>query len=167
MALMDIDAVEWWTFDLVREALVEAAELWRRTPGEGRWPFAADGPYHLMSRDGAAGDYDARGGFGSSSDVTVRPLPLGTEECDRRDVVSEWLRFINKDEDRRLVGICCVHYATGRKQLPWDRIMREMGVNHGKDGLRKRFDRAIGAIAEGLNTAETQERNVSRGGMTR
>lgn len=165
MALIDIDVVEWWTFDLVREVLVEAAELWRRTPGEGRWPFAGDGPWHLMSRDGAAGDYDARGGFDTSSGVAVRPLPLGTEECDRRDEVSEWLRFIPEAADRRLVAVCCSFYASGSKQLPWSKIMRVLGVQRGKDGLRKRFERAIGAIATGLNAAGNQSGNVSRGGI--
>ena len=67
--MMDIESVEWWTFDLVREALVEVLDMWRRSPGDGRSPFATDGPWHLMTRETDAGDYDARGGFGSSSDV--------------------------------------------------------------------------------------------------
>lgn len=165
MALMDIDAVDWWTFDLVREALVETAVLWRRSPGGGRWPFASDGPWHLMSRDAQAGDYDARGGFDTSSDVAVRPLPLGQDEVARRDVVSEWIRIVPTEADRRLLGVCIEFYARGYRQLPWGRIKRHMGLERGQAGLRKRFERAVGAIAESLNAAEKRERNVSRGGM--
>jgi len=165
MALMDIDEVEWWTFDLVREALVEASVLWRRSPGSGRWPFASDGPWHLMTRETSAGDYDARGGFDASSDVAVRALPLSVEEVERRDMVSEWLRLVPKAEDRRLVAVCCEIYASGTKQLPWGRIKRVMGVERGEGGLRKRFERAVGAIAMGLNAAELRARNVSRGGI--
>lgn len=166
MALMDIDAVDWWTFDLVREALVEAAMLWRRSPGSGRWPFASDGPWHLMSRDVNAGDYDARGGFDTSSDVAVRPLPLSRAEVDQRDRVTEWLMLLRSEEDRRLLAICLDHHARGWKQLPWvDRIMPMLGMRRGKDGLAKRYRAALRAIAEALNAAEIRERNVSREGM--
>lgn len=163
MALMDIDAVEWWTFDLVREALVETAVLWRRSPGGGRWPFASDGPWHLMSRE--AFDYDARGGFDTSSDVALRPLPLDQDEVAWRDLVSEWIMIVPAADDRRLLALCLDFYARGYRQLPWRRIKRAMGIAHGEAGLRKRFERAVGAIAQGLNAAENRERNVSRGGM--
>ena len=165
MALMDIDGVDWWTFDLVREALVEASVLWRRSPGGGHWPFASDGPWHLMSRDANAGDYDARGGFDTSSDVSVRPLPLSREEVDRRDAVSEWMMLIPAAADRRLLAVCLIFHAQGYTQLPWAKIMPFMGVTLGKDGLAKRYRAALRAIAEGLNDAEIRKRNVSRGGM--
>lgn len=165
MALMDFDTVEWWSFDLVREALLEAAALWGRSPGDGRWPFAADGPWHLMSRDASAGDYDARGGFDTSSDVAVRPLPLGREEVARRDAVSEWLGHVADPFDRRLIAAACGWYARGYAQVPWRRVKRQMGVDRGEAGLRKRFERAVGAIAMALNAAEIRGSNVSRGPM--
>jgi hypothetical protein len=165
MALMDIDAVEWWSFDLVREALVDAMALWRRSPGEGRWPFASDGPWHLMSRDAQAGDYDARGGFDTSSDVALRPLPLSREEVDWRDAVTEWLALVPAAADRRLLAICLDHHARGWTQLPWGRVMHAFGVTRGKDGLQKRYRLALRAIAERLNAAEIRKGNVSRGGM--
>jgi hypothetical protein len=163
MALMDIDAVEWWTFDLVREALVEATVLWRRSPGDGRWPFASDGPWHLMS--GEAGDYDARGGFDTSSDVAVRPMPLSREEVDQRDMVSEWVMLVPAAADRQLLALCLEFHARGYTQLPWAKIMHRMGVSRGKDGIAKRYRAALRAIAVGLNSADFRERNVSRGGM--
>lgn len=164
MALMDIEAVEWWTFDLVREALIEAAVLWRRSPGSGRWPFASDGPWHLMSRD-AQSDYDARGGFDTSSDVALRPLPLARVEVDQRNRISEWVLLVPEADDRRLLGVCLEFHARGYTQLPWAKVMGKIGVRRGKDGLQKRYRRALSVIAEALNTAEIRKRNVSRGGM--
>lgn len=163
MALMDIEAIDWWTFDLVREALVEAAVLWRRSPGEGRWPFASDGPWHLMSRD-VQSDYDARGG--DLSEVVLRPLPLSRAEVDWRDRVTEWLMLVPSEGDRRLLGVCLDHHARGWQQLPWtNRIMPMLGVKRGKAGLQKRYRSALRAIAEGLNTAEIGGFSVSRGSM--
>lgn len=150
-ALFDVD---WWTFDLVREKLVEAVALWRRSPGNGPSPFAGDGPWNLMLREDAAGDYDARGGFDVSSDVAVRPLPLNATEVAQRDAVSEWMAFIPAAADRRLVVLVCGYYARGYKQVPWQRVMRRCGMVRGQHGLRKRFERAVGAIAKGLNAAE-------------
>lgn len=162
MALMDIDGVDWWTFDLVREALIEATVLWRRSPGGGHWPFAGDGPWHLMSRD-AQSDYDARGG--DLSEVAPRPLPLSREEVDRRDRVTEWMVLVPAAGDRRLLGLCLHFHAMGYEQLPWARIMPLMGMARGKDGLQKRYRAALRAIAVGLNAAEICKRNMSRGGM--
>lgn len=162
MALMDLDGVDWWTFDLVREALVEAVVLWRRSPGGGHWPFASDGPWHQMSRD-AQSDYDARGG--DLTEAVLRPLPLSRAEVDWRDGVTEWLMMVPHAADRRLLGICLDHHARGWKQLPWARIMPLMGVSRGKDGLQKRYRTALRVIAEGLNSAEFRKGNVSRGGM--
>jgi len=141
----------WWTFEAVRDALVDAAALWARSPGGGRWPFASDGPWHLMTRERSAGDYDARGGDGVSSDVPLKPLPLSCEEVARRDAVSEWLRAIEKPEDRRLVIMACDYLARGYSRVPWGKIKRRMGVAFGKDGLRRRHDRAISEVSKALN----------------
>lgn len=165
MGLIDLDAVEWWTYDLVRDVLVETAALWVRSPGEGRSPFATDGPWALMLREVAAGDYDARGGFDGSSAVSLRPLPLSREDVERRDRVSEWLLLVPDAFDRRLMAECLAWYARGYRQLPWARIMRRMGVERGQEGLKKRWQRAVSAIAVSLNAAEIRGPMVSRGQM--
>lgn len=165
MALIDVDAVEWWTFDLVRDVLVETAGLWARSPGVGRSPFATDGPWALMLREAAAGDYDARGGFDGSSAVSLRPLPLSREDVERRDRVSEWVLLVPDPFDRRLMAACLAWYARGYKALPWRRIMRQLGVERGQEGLKKRWRKAVSAIAVALNTAEKLGSSVSRGQM--
>lgn len=143
-----------WSFNMVRDELVEAMRLWRRSPGDGASPFATDGPWHLMLRDVNVGDYDARGGDGTSSDVALRPLPLTRDEVARRDAVSEWLRFIEKAEDRKLVVLAVGWLERGRTTVPWRKIRRVLGIPFGEHGLRKRYERAINAICIGLNGAE-------------
>lgn len=143
-----------WTFDLVRDALAETISLWARSPGGGVSPFATDGPWKLMVRDIMAGDYDARGGDGTSSDVALRPLPLTRDQVARRDAQSEWLSFIDKPEDRRLVVAAVAYLAKGHARVPWRRIKHRLGIPFGEHGLRKRFERAISAICQALNGAE-------------
>jgi hypothetical protein len=148
--MIDLEEVEWWTFDLVREALVTALSLWRRSPGDGGSCFASDGPWHLMQREAAAGDYDARG-VDVLDALAPRPLPLGREEVGFRDRVSEWLGLIAQPADRVLVTMACGYYAAGYAQVPWRKIKHRLRAPRGEFGLRKRFERAVRAIAEGLN----------------
>lgn len=150
--MVDLDEVSWWSFDLVREAMTEAVALWRRSPGDGRSPYATDGPWHLMLREVDAGDYDARGGFGVSSDVELRPLPLDREEVAQRDRVSEWLGFIDKEENRQVVKQALYYYAAGYQQVPWRKVRRQLALPQlVRADLKSRFDRAIRAVAEALN----------------
>lgn len=144
---------EWWTFELVRDALVDASDLWWRSPGGVGAAYANDGPWRLMLREGNHGDYDARGGDGVSSDVPLRPLPLSTVEVARRDRVSDWLGLIDSPDDRRIVVAAIGHLARGRSRVPWRQIKHQLGIRFGEDGLRKRFERALSAIAVSLNTA--------------
>lgn len=150
------EVVTFWTFEMVKAELVETLVLWRRSPGGGRWPFAGDGPWHLIQRETMAGDYDARGGDLTSSDVPLRPLPLTCDEVERRDGRSEWLAHVEKPDDRRLVVIALAYLAGGRKTVPWRKIKHKFGIPFGEDGLRRRFERALRAICEGLNAAENR-----------
>lgn len=141
----------WLTPDEVEEGLVEAWLLWRRSPGGGRWPFAADGPWHLVSREAGKGDWDARGVDGEAP--PPRETGLSTKEVARRDALSAWLQFA-PDRDRRLV--CMVIEQLGRgRQRPDFMALRPMFPNAqgkalGADGLRKRYGRALTAIARGV-----------------
>ncbi len=155
---VEVEEVEsvWWTFESVRDALVEAADLWRRSPGGVGAAWATDGPWRQMLREESKGDYDARGGDGTSSDVPLRPRPLTAAEVTKRDRISEWLLLVERAEDRRLVILAVAQLARGRARVSWRKLKQQTGVPFGEDGLRRRFERAIGAIAVALNTAENR-----------
>jgi len=145
---------EWWTFDLVRDRLVDVAHLWWRSPGGQGAAYATDGPWRQMIRETRAGDYDARGGDGSSSDVAIRPLPLSVAEVDMRDRCSQWLLLVPGEDDRRLVVLAVEALARGNARVPWRAIKRQLGIPFGEDGLKRRFDKALSAIVKALNRAD-------------
>lgn len=140
-----------WSFKMVEQAMIDVIYLWRRSPGGGVWPFASDGPWHLVQAQ--AGDYDARGGDGVSSDVPLRPLPLRLDEVAVRDARSEWISRFVAERDRRLVVMVLVLKAAGQT-VSWLRLRRRFGDQVGSHGLRKRYSRAITCICTGLNAAE-------------
>lgn len=139
------------TFDLVREAMVEAMALWSRSPGGGAYPFAKDAPWNLMSREDRLGDYDARGTDGASSDVPLHPLPLTRAEVADRDLVSEWPQLIEREADRVLVNCAHWYLAQGESRVPWKRIRIELGLPIGEGGLARRYSRALFAVCRSLN----------------
>ena len=138
-----------WTFDLVEERLIEAAACWRRAPGGRHRPMmATDGPWHLIVAD--AGDYDARGGDGVSSDVALRPASLSRAEVGRMEEATLWIEVHVGESDRRLVWLALFHKADSR-QPDWRWIMGQIGVRRGLDGVRKRYSRAIAGVARALH----------------
>lgn len=134
---------DFWTFDSVQERLVAAMVLWKRSPGGGSWPFASDGPWHLVTFELYGPDVD--------KDAPLRPMPLTRAEVEERDQVSEWLRLV-PDRDRRLVILGIAQLASGRARIDWMGLRRPMGVAMGADGLRMRYSRAITAICKSLNS---------------
>jgi hypothetical protein len=156
---------EFWTFQLVEERLIEALRLWRRSPGEGRWPFASDAPWHLMTRR-------TRVAIGIEGGLKGRELqlhmqaedaeeakrmegrehsgPLNRDDIARRDEASEWLGWVG-ERDRRLVILALAQLAGGQRQVAWTRLKPLLGIQFGADGLRKRYSRAITGIAARLN----------------
>lgn len=148
-----VPAVEgsgYWTFEEVQARLVEALQFQWHMPGDGGSPFASDGPWHLIVRDWA--DTLAMIEGGQSTDATLR-IPLSREQISRMYEALGWLVHA-PDGDGRLVVMAIRNLATGRKTVPWTKLLRPMGVKHGAHGLRKRYSRAITAICEALNAAE-------------
>lgn len=139
----------WWTFEEVQARLVEAAELWRRSPGGGRWPFATDGPWHLLTRKVRAGSDMEAWRAESEAGGGRRPLPLSRAEIDLRDQVSEWLRIVDEG-DRRIVTLALIDLAAGRR-VRWTAMRGKLGVELTADGLWRRYRRSIAAIAAHLN----------------
>ena len=167
------DVAGFWTFEAVEERMVEAIELWRRSPGGGLGPRTGDGhatdaPWKLLTRK-------ARASAGGMSEWDIwaleweeakrgspsqRVMGLNAEEVERRDEASEWLRFV-PPADRELVVAALHHLVNGATRVPWMRLKHRMGVKFGADGLRKRYSRAIAAIAEALNRADFREGSLS------
>lgn len=145
----------WLTPDEVEAGLVEGWHLWRRSPGGGRWPFASDGPWHLMSREGGKGDWDARGvdGVDGGEAAPPRLLPLSIDEVARRDLLSSWLRHA-PERDRRLVVAVIEQLGRGAQRPDFmvlrARFLAGTGRTLGADGLRKRYGRALAAIARAV-----------------
>lgn len=136
------------TFKEVEQAMVEAMELWRRSPGSGRGsPWAADAPWDLGDQPLYGPEVD--------KDVPLRPAPLTRAEVGVRDAVSAWLQIV-PERDRRLVGLAINQMArTGHRSPAFKDLRGPMGIALGADGLRMRYNRAIHAIARYLNLHAT------------
>jgi hypothetical protein len=156
-------AGSFYTFEFVEQQLVEAMGLWRRSPGGGKWPFAGDGPWHLVRDDGTAqAEWDHRVNAHKMGETErPRPLPLTRAQIAERDSISEWLRFV-PDRDRKLVILALTELANGQKRIRWSEIRRRLGSGIQAQSLGKRYSRAIGRIAQSLNSADFCADGVSR-----
>lgn len=138
------------SFDDVQERLVEAIRVvWRQPDRERGW-LTVRAYWPDIQRHTAFGDYDERGGDGVSSDVKLRPAALTRREVADAEEALGWLDMI-APEDRKLVGLALTALAGGRRQVPWSRLLRPMGKTRGVDGLRRRYERAIGKVCRAVN----------------
>ncbi|MEA3390036.1 MAG: hypothetical protein U9R64_12300 [Pseudomonadota bacterium] len=141
------DQITGWTFKGVEDRLIEAMRMWWHVEGAG-WPFASDGPWHLI-RDDRTWDWDND----KWADAPLPKLPLSQEQVRRRDEATAWLRHA-PERDRRLVVLGVTALAAGRKRVPFRALLRPMGKRTGAEGLRKRYSRAVTCICNALNGAE-------------
>jgi hypothetical protein len=149
MVVPVMEGSAYWSFADVEARLVEAMRFWWHVEGAG-WPFASDGPWHLIAAD-KTWDWD----MDRRPDVRVPKLPLSRAQMERRDEATGWLRHA-PERDRKLVVLAVTALAAGRKVVPWRALLRPMGLSLGAHGLRKRYSRAVTCICEALNTAETR-----------
>ena len=140
------------SFAEVEARLVEAVRVsWRLPDREAGWQRVRSAWPEIM-REAAAGDYDARGGDLSSSDVKLRTAAATRGEVVEMERAFDWLTAVG-DDDRRLVALAIGCLARGDKQVPWLRLRKPMGVVRGADGLRMRYERAIGKACRRANLA--------------
>jgi hypothetical protein len=161
-----------WTFEAVQERLVEAMRLWWRSPGEGRWPFASDAPWHLMTRktrvsigiDGGLKGRELQLHLQAEDAEETRrwqgrerPGPLGREDVARRDETTEWLGYVAED-NRKVVVAVLTQLAAGRSSIDWRRVKAAIACDQlsgiGNKGVYRRYHRSILAIAQRLNRSE-------------
>lgn len=134
----------------VEAALIDCHELWRRSPGGGRWPFAGDAPWHLMQREVLAGDYSGDGQDAVSSSTRPRP-PLDAEEVDARDRMTAWLQLVEDETDRRLLWLATAALWRGEGRVPWSAIKGWMKWERSPDALVHRYRKALAVIACRVN----------------
>ncbi len=105
-----------------------------------------------MSRETRAGDWDARGvdGVDGGEAAAPREGTLSIAEVAERDRVSGWLAFAG-ERDGPLVSAVVEQLGRGAKR-PDFMVLRSRflakGRTLGADGLRKRYGRALSAIAQ-------------------
>lgn len=126
------------TIFAMEEMLIECHDLWHRSPGQARWPFAGDGPWHLLRRDGGAGDYGGDGQDGVSSDKPPR-TPLRTREVDRRDLVTGWLGAVPEIIDRRMIWLATRQLHKGEGRIPWKALKGWLGYERTTRALAWRY----------------------------
>lgn len=149
----------------LEERLIACHELWWRTPGEGRWPFAGDGPWHLIQ--GEAGDYAGVGSDGAEEyetrsgrrielklrvvDSAAPRVPLSRAEVSARDRVTAWLELLPDPFDRALVWRASMRPGRAQVRPSWKRIGGELGWRGSENGLKWRWRKAMAALVCALN----------------
>lgn len=147
------------SFDDVQERLVEAMITCWRTPDRERGWQAVRSGWPEALREQSAGDYDARGGDGTSGDVPLRAASQTRADVAEMEEAFGWVAGLPED-DRRLVALAIAELARGKREVSWLRLLRKMGLTHGSDGLRMRYGRALHAICLAKNGGNPQ-RDVS------
>ena len=149
------------SFDDVQDRLVEAMlTCWRYPDRERGWQTLRCA-WPEISRDVWAGDYDARGGDGTSADVALRPASQTREDIAEMEEAFGWLDAIAPD-DRKLIGLAIRELARGRREVSWIDMLARLGLKRGAEGLRKRYGRAITSICNARNGGKPSGR-VSTG----
>lgn len=129
------------SFADIEARLIEAMQFCWQSEG-GRWPFASDGPWHLVTRELYGPDVD--------KDAPLRKLPLTRVQVAARDEAIGWLALA-PDADRRLIVLAVAELARGKARVPWRKLLREMGLSLGAGGLARRYSKAVTVMVQRVN----------------
>ena len=146
----------------VEERLVEAMLTCWRNPDRERGWMRQRSAWPEITRDVLAGDYDDRGGDLASA--TLKPASLTRLEVAEMEEAFGWVEVLAPD-DRKLVGLVLTRLARGAREVPWRRLLGEMGLSRGVDGLRKRYGRAMTKVCGRANASISVDQRWSRGEM--
>ena len=72
----------------------------------------------------------------------------------RAEEAAGWMALVDDAQDRRLVLLAIGALASGRRVVPWGKLLRAMGLERGKWGLSRRYGRALTSIKSGLQPTE-------------
>ena len=132
-------------YDDVEAALIDAMLVQWRTES-GRWPFASDGPWHLIKKEDLAG-YE-----GGKTPPRPPRVPPSRAELERmRDVLFGWLPLVPNDVDRRVIVLAISWRARGEKRVPWRRVAAKVSMGLSADAAKMRYRRAVHALTVALN----------------
>jgi hypothetical protein len=147
------------SFAAVEDRLVEALlTCWRYPDRERGWQTLRSA-WPEISRDVWAGDYDARGGDGTSA--VLRPAAQTRAEISEMEEAFGWLDGIAA-EDRKLIGLAIRELAQGKREVPWRSLLPKLGLKLGVSGIQMRYSRAITSIAQ-AQSRRNPSPNVSMG----
>ncbi len=138
------------TFAEVQERLVEAMLVCWRSPDRERGWLWVKSAWPEVSAE--AGDYDARGGAHSSSDVRLRPASLTRAEVAAMEEAFGWVGAVD-GADRKLIGLAVTALARGEARVPWRRLLGPMGLAMGAEGLARRYARSMAKVVRRANGA--------------
>jgi hypothetical protein len=156
-----LPARDFLSFDDVQDRLVEAMlTCWRYPDRERGWQTLRCA-WPEISRDVWAGDYDARGGDGTSADVALRPASQTREDIAEMEEAFGWLDAVAPD-DRKLIGLAIRELASGKREVPWRSLMPRLGLRLGVTGVQMRYSRTITSICNAVNRRKPSP-DVSRG----
>lgn len=138
------------TFADVEERLVEAMRVMMRlSDREAGW-LRVKACWPDIVREREAGDFDAYGYLGKSSDIVIKPMAATRRDIAQMEEAFGWV-LAAKEGDRRLIALAIGALARGEKRVPWTKLMRPMGLKLGQHGLRKRYERAMHLVTKAAN----------------
>jgi len=136
-----------WTFAIVEQWMIDAVRSWwRHDRSGGGSPFASDGPWNLIVAEW--GDWGAHERE-EEDEAEVRP-PLSRDQIACMQEATEWILLV-PEADRRVLCMALRHYAMGKEEPDWKRMLRPLGVKRGAHGLKRRYTQAVTAICTWLN----------------
>lgn len=151
-----VDLEGLWTFDMVEDRLVEAAQLWRRMPDPDA-RYGLDGRISSIWRSFYRDAELCRLGF--EAEVEEPRLRPSRGDIARMQEASDWIAKM-PEANRRLalaaiVSLAAARLHSERARIEWERLRERLGIERpGADGLRKRYGATITAVANYLNSAE-------------
>lgn len=138
------------SFEDVEERLVQAMLVMTRlSDREAGW-LRVKACWPDIVREREAGDFDAYGYLGKSSDIEIKPIPATRRDIAEMEEAFGWV-LAAKEGDRRLIALAISALARGEKRVPWAKLMRPMGLKLGQHGLRKRYERAMHLVTKAAN----------------
>jgi len=136
------------TFGDVEERLVAAMLICWRQPNRERGWQQLKAVWPDVFRHTALGDWgDTVDGV---SNPDLRPASATRADIAEMEEAFGWLDHVDP-ADRKLIGLAISRLAGGAAQIPWLKLLRPMGLARGAEGLRKRYERAMGAMVRRIN----------------